>query len=128
VLVEPGVLDRQHRVARDLVDLVQTDDLAVLVEVQGGQHGPVGREDRGALRDPRERQVDVRPDLLELLGEMTDRLPGGPHWREEGQREERRAETHDHHEQDQADPGRGDRVHAAEEEVSPRGDSHLRQG
>jgi hypothetical protein len=59
VLVEAVILDRQNRLLRDIAHLVEVDDLAVLVQVDRGEHRlAIVGVDRGAFgerRDPLER-------------------------------------------------------------------------
>jgi hypothetical protein len=117
VLVEAGVLDGQHRVTRDLVDLAQPDDLSVLVQVQRGQDRAVRGEDRRSLGDPGEGQVDVRPDLLELVGELAEGPARGADRRQEGQGERQRAERDHEEEQAQSYRGEGERLLAPDDDA-----------
>jgi len=80
VLVEAVVLDREHGPLRDVRDVVEGDDLAIFVEVDGRQDRlAVGGVHGGALREPRELDVllALAPDrLLEALGHRAEALGG----------------------------------------------------
>ena len=102
MVIEPGVLRREHRLLRPRADLVQRHDLAV-VQIDVREHGlAVGRVDRRALRQVRDlrefgaRRVEPRLELLD------------PHARGEERRrdqdgEQRRGRDEDGEQQEQSD-------------------------
>src|SRR4051812_49618802 len=102
MFIEPDILDSDDGLLHDLRHLVQRHLDAVL-EVEGRDRRPVGREDPGDLR--RRSDVELGREAFELVRTSTGEKPEPAHYRKHNAREGQAANPPDAYQKSETGQG-----------------------